>query len=356
MPENFGNMEKPIIGITTGDLNGIGIETIIKVFSDTRMLDFCCPVIYGSNKVLNFYRKALPDYQFNFTSIKKLDQLNPKQVNVFNCWEEDVQIKPGELSETGGKYAVRSLQVATYSLQAGEINALVTAPIHKKNTQLPDFPFTGHTPFLKHTFQADDVVMMLYAGDFRVALITEHIPINEVSKVLSQELIIKRISMVRQSLQRDFGIDAPKIAVLGLNPHAGDNGLIGQEEELIIKPAMEHLHQKGFHVFGPYSADGFFAHSHQNKFDVVVAMYHDQGLIPFKSLAVSEGVNYTIGLPVVRTSPDHGTAFDIAGKGLANPDSLREAVYEAINILRHRAEYDERTANPLKRNTLAKER
>lgn len=349
-------MEKPKIGITVGDLNGIGLETIIKVFSDTRMLDFCTPVIFGSNKVVNFYRKTLPEHQMNFSAIKNLDQLNPKQVNIFNCWEEEVQITPGELTDTAGKYAVRSLQVATLSLKEGSIDAMVTAPIHKKNTQTPDFQFTGHTPYLRSEFNVKDVVMMLYAGNFRVALITEHLPVSEVSRHITQDLIVSRVMMIKESLQKDLGIDAPKIAVLGLNPHAGDNGLIGKEEETIIKPAIDILQQKGHHIFGPYSADGFFAHNMQSKFDVVVAMYHDQGLIPFKSLSASDGVNYTIGLPVVRTSPDHGTAFDIAGKGVANEDSLREAVFEAINILKNRSGHAERTANPLKRNHLTKER
>jgi 4-hydroxythreonine-4-phosphate dehydrogenase len=349
-------MEKPRIGISCGDLNGVGLETIIKVFSDARMMELCTPIVFGSNKVLNFYRKSLPDFPLNFAAVKAWDQLNLKQLNVFNCWDEDVQIQPGQLTETAGQYAVRSLQVAAQCLKDGEIDALVTAPIHKKNTQSPNFPYTGHTPFLKDSFGAKDVVMMLYAGKFRVALITEHLPIQEVSKNITQDLIISRVQMIKESMRKDFGIDTPKIAILGLNPHAGDNGLIGQEEETIIKPAMEILSKNGLHVFGPYSADGFFAHNMQSKFDVVVAMYHDQGLIPFKSLAQSDGVNYTIGLPVVRTSPDHGTAFDIAGKGEANPDSLREAVYEAIDILNSRRAYTERTANPLKRNQLTKER
>ncbi|RQO32307.1 4-hydroxythreonine-4-phosphate dehydrogenase PdxA [Taibaiella sp. KBW10] len=349
-------MEKPIIGITTGDLNGVGLETIIKVLSDNRMLEFCTPVVFGSNKAINFYRKLLPDHELKFASIKSFEAINPKLVNIFNCWEEEVAINPGELTDLAGKYAVRSLQVATQCLKEGLIQGIVTAPIHKKNTQSADFNFTGHTPFFKETFEAKDVVMMLYAEDFRVALITEHLPIAEVSKQLTQELIVSRINIIKESLQKDFGIDIPKIAVLGLNPHAGDNGLIGKEEEQIIKPAMDRLQQKGVHVFGPYSADGFFAHAQQQKFDVVVAMYHDQGLIPFKSLAGSEGVNYTCGLPIVRTSPDHGTAFDIAGKGIASPDSLREAIYQAISILQQREAYAAYTANPLKRNHIAKER
>ncbi|HRP88661.1 MAG TPA: 4-hydroxythreonine-4-phosphate dehydrogenase PdxA [Edaphocola sp.] len=349
-------MNKPKIGITTGDLNGIGLETIIKVFSDNRMLEFCTPILFGSNKVLNYYRKTLPDFPLAFNSIKNIDQVNPKQFNVFNCWEEDVQITPGTLTETAGKHAVRSLQVATLSLKDGEIDALVTAPIHKANTHTPNFDFTGHTPYLKSVFNVKDVVMMLYAGDFRMALMTEHIPISEVSKSITQSGIISRVLMIKESLQKDFGIDAPKIAILGLNPHASDNGLIGSEETEIIYPAIEALKQKGVYAFGPYSADGFFAHYHHTKFDAVVAMYHDQGLIPLKSLATSSGVNYTIGLPAVRTSPDHGTAFDIAGQGIANEDSMRAAIFEAINILKNRADYAERNANPLKRNQLASEK
>ncbi|MNX81454.1 4-hydroxythreonine-4-phosphate dehydrogenase 2 [compost metagenome] len=349
-------MEKPIIGITTGDLNGVGVETIIKTLSDNRMIEFCTPVIFGSNKVINFYRKLLPEFELKFASIKSFDAINPKQVNIFNCWEEEVMIQPGELTEIAGKYAVRSLQVATQSLKEGLIDAIVTAPIHKKNTQSAEFNFTGHTPFFKAEFGAKDVVMMLYADNFRVALITEHLPVAEVSKHITKELIMSRIGIIKDSLQKDFGINIPKIAVLGLNPHAGDNGLIGKEEELVIKPAIDALQQKGMQVFGPYSADGFFAHGQHHKFDVVVAMYHDQGLIPFKSLAASEGVNYTCGLPVVRTSPDHGTAFDIAGQGIASPDSLREAVFQAVQILQQRAEYAANTTNPLKRNHIAKER
>lgn len=349
-------MEKPIIGITTGDLNGVGVEIIIKALSDNRMLELCTPVIFGSNKVINFYRKLSPEYELKFASIKNFEAINPKQVNIFNCWEEEVMIQPGELTDLAGKYAVRSLQVATQSLKEGLIDAIVTAPIHKKNTQSAEFNYTGHTPFFKDIFEAKDVVMMLYAEAFRVALITEHIPVAEVSNHLTKELIINRINIIKDSLQKDFGISTPKIAVLGLNPHAGDNGLIGKEEETIIKPAIDALQQKGLQIFGPYSADGFFAHGQQHKFDVVVAMYHDQGLIPFKSLAASEGVNYTCGLPVVRTSPDHGTAFDIAGKDIASPDSIREAIFQAISILQQREEYATYTANPLKRNHIAKER
>lgn len=349
-------MEKPIIGITTGDLNGVGLELIIKICSDSRMLDLCTPVIFASNKAVNYYRRIVTDHPFNFASTKSFDSLNPKQTNVFNCWEEEVAIAPGELTETGGKYAVRSLLVAAQCLKDGEIDAIVTAPIHKKNTQTPDFNYTGHTPFFKDKFEASDVVMMLYNGDFRVGLVTEHIPVADVAKTLTRELIVQKVKILKDALVKDFGIARPKIAVLGLNPHAGDGGLIGNEEETTIKPAIEQLQAEGVLAFGPYSADGFFAHHQYSKFDAVVAMYHDQGLIPFKSLTNGEGVNYTCGLPVVRTSPDHGVAFDIAGKNIASPDSMREAIYQAIDILNQRAEHAEYTANPLQRQRLAKER
>lgn len=349
-------MEKPIIGITTGDLNGVGLELIIKIFSDNRMLDICTPVIFASNKAINYYRRIVTEHPFNFASTKSFDALNPKQVNVFNCWEEEVAITPGELTAEGGKYAVRSLMVAAQCLKDGQIDAIVTAPIHKKNTQTPDFNYTGHTPFFKEKFEAKDVVMLLYNGDFRVGLVTEHIPVADVAKTITPELIIQKTQILKEALVKDFGISKPKIAILGLNPHAGDEGLIGQEEITIIQPAIQSLQNAGVLAFGPFSADGFFAHHHYKQFDAVIAMYHDQGLIPFKSLNNGEGVNYTCGLSIVRTSPDHGTAFDIAGKNLASPDSMREAVYQAIDILKQRAEYAEYTANPLQRQRLQKER
>jgi 4-hydroxythreonine-4-phosphate dehydrogenase len=349
-------MEKPIIGITTGDLNGIGLELIIKIFSDNRMLDHCIPVIFASNKAINYYRRIVTDHTFNFTSIKNFDQLKPKQANVFNCWEEEVSIHPGTLTDISGKYAVRSLTVAAQCLKDGDIDALVTAPIHKLNTQLPDFHYTGHTPFLKEKFDAKDVLMLLFDQNFRVALVTEHIPVSEIAQNITLEKIHTKLHLLEDSLIKDFGIDKPKIAVLGLNPHCGDQGLIGKEDLEIIKPAVDQYREKGSLVFGPYSADAFFARRYDTKFDAVLAMYHDQGLIPFKSLSQGEGVNYTAGLPVVRTSPDHGVAFDIAGQNMANPDSMREAVFQAIDIAAQRKRYAENTANPLVRQRLARER
>ncbi|HRO41322.1 MAG TPA: 4-hydroxythreonine-4-phosphate dehydrogenase PdxA [Flavipsychrobacter sp.] len=348
--------EKPIIGITTGDLNGIGLELIIKTFSDSRMLDLCTPVIFASNRVINYYRKIVADHPLNFSSTKDLTKLNPKQANVFTCWEEEVPMQPGALTESGGKYAIRSLMVATQCLKDRQLDAIVTAPIHKGNTQTPDFPFTGHTPFFKEKFGAKDVVMLLYSNTLRVALATEHIPISKVATVLTKELVVSKLGLLRETLIKDFGIDKPKIAVLGLNPHAGDEGQIGNEEQTILKPALEQLQQHGQLVYGPFGADAFFAHRNYQHFDAVLAMYHDQGLIPFKSLAQGEGVNYTAGLPVIRTSPDHGTAFDIAGKNVADPSSFREAIYQAIDLLRQRTAYIENTANPLRRGRIEKEK
>jgi 4-hydroxythreonine-4-phosphate dehydrogenase len=344
---------KPVIGITCGDLNGIGTELIIKTFSDNRILDICIPIIFASNKLINFYRKSVPELNFNYQTTKEFGRLNNKQINLFNCWEEEVVITPGQLTDTGGKYAVLSLQTAVAALKQKQIDGLVTAPIHKKNIQSTDFNFPGHTPYLKNIFGVSDVLMMLYSGNFRVALVTEHVPVAEVANHISKERILSKLNILQQSLQRDFGIDKPRIAVLGLNPHAGDEGLIGTEEENIIKPAIREAKNNNMLVIGPYSADAFFARRQFEKFDAVLAMYHDQGLIPFKSLAMNEGVNFTAGLPAVRTSPDHGVAFDIAGKDKANTASFITAIFECIDIINRRQEYDDNRRNPLKKVTPA---
>ncbi|MEP7377574.1 MAG: 4-hydroxythreonine-4-phosphate dehydrogenase PdxA [Chitinophagaceae bacterium] len=341
--------DKPVIGISCGDLNGIGIELIIKTFSDNRILEQCTPIIYASNKVINFYRKSIADINFNYQNTKEYGRLNSKQVNIFNCWEDEVAINPGQLTDIGGKYAVLSLQTAVAALKQKQIDGLVTAPIHKKNIQSAEFNFTGHTPFLKSMFEVKDVAMMLCAGNFRVALLTEHIPVSEVASHITKEAILSKLSIVHKSLQKDFGIDRPRIAVLGLNPHAGDEGLIGNEEETIIKPAIKEAKNNNMLVTGPFSADAFFARSYQRKFDAVLAMYHDQGLIPFKTLASGEGVNYTAGLPSVRTSPDHGVAFDIAGKDKADISSFTTALFECIDIINRRNEYEENRKNPVRK-------
>jgi 4-hydroxythreonine-4-phosphate dehydrogenase len=342
--------QKPVIGISIGDLNGVGPELIIKTFSDQRMLDLCTPVIFASNKVINFYRKSTPDASFNYQIIKDLTRIATKQINIFNCWEEEVVINPGQLTENGGKYAVRSLMTAAQALKENKIQGLVTAPIHKNNTQSSEFNYTGHTPYLKSLYSANDVVMLMVAENFRVGLVTEHVPIKDVAQYITRDNILSKLSIINQSLIKDFGIDRPKIAVLGLNPHAGDQGLIGKEEETIIAPAIKEA-RNNYIVSGPFSADAFFARGHYQKFDAVLAMYHDQGLIPFKSLAAYEGVNYTAGLPGVRTSPDHGTAFDIAGKNQADHSSFLASVYKCIDIIEKRSFYRENRKNPLKKIT-----
>ncbi len=340
---------KPIIGFSCGDLNGIGLEVIIKCLGDSRIHEICTPVIFASNKTVNFYRKALPEGNFQFQSLREINRINPKMINLFNCWEEEVQITPGTLNETGGQYARISLVAATEALKNGDIDALVTAPIHKNNIQGENFNYTGHTPFLRDAFGVPDVVMLMVADNMRVALLSEHVPLSEAAAQVSKEAIQRKVRILVAALQRDYGIDKPKIAVLGLNPHAGDEGLVGKEEIEIIQPAVRELKQSGLMVFGPYPADAFFARNQYSRFDAVLAMYHDQGLIPFKSLAFGEGVNYTAGLPVVRTSPDHGTAFDIAGQGKADPASMLAALYEAIDIINRRNNYDTNRANPMRR-------
>ena len=340
---------KPIIGFSCGDINGIGIELIIKVLSDNRILDICTPVVFGNNKAINFYRKFLPDLNINFSIIKDSTKVNHKQVNLYNCWEEDVVITPGEMNEIGGKYAIASLSVAAAALKAGKIDGLVTAPIHKKNIQSASFNYTGHTPYLKQLFEVKDVAMLMIAENMRVGLLTEHLPVKDVAQFITKEKIISKLQIINQSLRRDFCIVKPKIAILGLNPHAGDEGLIGKEEIEIIKPAIKEANLKNIFCFGPYSADAFFARGQYEKFDAVLALYHDQGLIPFKSLSLGEGVNFTAGLKAVRTSPDHGPAFDIAGKGIADETSTRQALYSCIYIINNRKEFDNQRINPLRK-------
>jgi len=340
---------RPVIGISCGDLNGIGIELIIKTIGDSRILDICTPVIFANNKAINFYRKSVPDININFISIKDFTRINHKQVNLFNCWEEEVAITPGTLNDTGGNYAIKSLTAASQALKDGKIDGLVTAPVHKKNIQGPQFNFTGHTPYLKNLFGAADVAMFMVAENIKVALLTEHVPVKEIAQYVTKENILSKLQILNNSLKKDFGITKPKIAVLGLNPHAGDEGLIGKEDEEIIKPTIKEAKQKDIFCFGPYPADAFFARGQYEKFDGVLAMYHDQGLIPFKSLAIGEGVNYTAGLKAVRTSPDHGVAFDIAGKGKADEASFREAIFKCVDIIHHRKEFEEQYKNPLKK-------
>ena len=341
---------KPLIGFSCGDINGIGIELILKTLSDSRILDFCTPVIFANNKVLNFYRKSIPDSNINFFMVKDTSRLNPKQVNVVNCWEEEVAVTPGVMNETGGKYAVISLMQASEALKTGKIHGLVTAPIHKKNIQSANFKYTGHTPYLKQVFNSQQVLMFMVASNMRVGLLTEHVPVKEISQHINKESVMNKLVVMNNSLKKDFGISKPRIAVLGLNPHAGDEGLIGKEETDFIKPAIvDAKKQKDVFCFGPYSADSFFARGQHEKFDGVLALYHDQGLIPFKSLSHGEGVNFTAGLEGIRTSPDHGTAFDIAGKGIADETSFREAVFTCLDIISQRFEFKNQHRNPMRK-------
>ena len=342
------DIKKPIIGFSCGDLNGVGIELIIKSLSDSRVLDFMVPVIFASNKSLNFYKKLSPEFALNYASIPDLSIINPKQVNLIHSWEEDVNITPGELTEEGGKYAFISLQQAVAALKEKKIDGLVTAPIHKKNIQSPEFNFSGHTPYLQHAFGNTENLMLLVAENLRMALVTEHVTVQDIAKHITKDKIKQKLQILNNSLQKDFGIDKPRIAVLALNPHAGDEGLIGKEEIEIIRPAVKESKNQIL-AFGPYSADAFFARGAHEKFDGVLAMYHDQGLIPFKSLAFGEGVNFTAGLPIVRTSPDHGTAFDIAGKNKADAASFTAAIFECVRIIHARQGYRDMRLNPLKK-------
>ena len=347
------SQNKPVIGITCGDINGIGAELIIKTFSDNRITDICTPVVFASNKIINFYRKSVQDANISYSIIKDFTRVNHKQVNLFNCWEEEIQVNPGQLNETGGKYAILSLQTAVAALKQKQIDGLVTAPIHKKNIQSAEFNYPGHTPYLRDMFGVQDVVMMMCSGDFRVALVTEHVPLAQAAGLITKEKITGKLQLLHRSLQKDFGIDKPRIAVLGLNPHAGDEGLIGTEEETIIKPAIREAKNSNILAVGPYSADAFFARRSYTSFDAVLAMYHDQGLIPFKTLASGEGVNFTAGLPAVRTSPDHGVAFDIAGKGRADQGSFLAALFECVDIINRRNGYAAMRSNPLRKITPA---
>ena len=335
------------VGITLGDLNGVGPEIIVKALHDNRILTDIIPVVYGSNKVISHYKKQLNLHEFNYASCKSAAEINPKKVNIINVWQDEVQIEPGTANADGGKYALLSLEAATKDLAEGKIDVLVTAPFSKENVAKAGFNFPGHTEYLAEMSGAKEALMLLVSGNLRVALVTTHIPIKEISSQLQKDLILSKIEAFEQSLKKDFGLIRPRIAVFGLNPHAGENGKIGEEEQLTIIPAIQAAKQKGVLAFGPYPADGFFGSPLRQQFDGVLAMYHDQGLAAFKALCFNDGVNFTAGLPIVRTSPDHGTAFDIAGKMLADEQSLRSAIFLAVDIYRKRKIFKEIHANPL---------
>ena len=338
--------ENIIVGISIGDLNGIGSEVILKTFEDTRMLELCTPVIFANVKIVSFLKKELK-LDVAIHGIDKLEQLVVGKINVLNVWREGVNLEFGKNDDVVGSYAIKSFVAATKALKEGLVDVLVTAPINKYNIQSEEFKFPGHTDYLDKELEGDALMLMVH-DDLRVGLLTDHVPVNEVAKHLNEKLISSKIKTIIQTLKQDFEIEKPKVAVLGLNPHSGDNGAIGQEEEKIIKPALKKLFEAGNMVFGPFPADGFFGSAQYEKYDAVIATYHDQGLIPFKTLSFGNGVNYTAGLNKIRTSPDHGTAYEIAGKGVANHESFKEAVYLAMDIYNKRNDYQELIKNPLK--------
>lgn len=338
--------ENIIVGISIGDLNGIGSEVVLKTFEDSRMLELCTPVIFANVKILSFIRKNF-ESTVALQGIDKLDQIVIGKVNVFNLWKEGIDLNLGTNDEKVGEYAIKSFVAATKALKEGDIDVLVTAPINKYNIQSESFKFPGHTDYLNQELEGD-ALMLMVQDNLRVGLLTDHIPINEVASHLTEELIFKKIETINQTLIQDFSINKPKIAVLGLNPHCGDGGVIGTEDDKVLKPALKKLFEKGTLVFGPFAADGFFGSNQYEKYDAIIATYHDQGLIPFKTLSFGNGVNYTAGLNKIRTSPDHGTAYDIAGKNKADYNSFKEAVYLAIDIYNSRNQYAEISQKPLK--------
>ena len=338
--------ENIIVGISIGDLNGIGSEVVLKTFEDSRMLEMCTPVIFANVKQLSFIKRNL-NSEINLHGIDRLDQLVLGKVNVLNVWREGFDLNLGTNDETVGEYAIKSFVTATQALKEGKVDVLVTAPINKYNIQSDTFKFPGHTDYLAQELEGD-ALMFMVQDNLRVGLLTDHIPVSEVASHLTEALITKKIEIIKQSLIQDFSINKPRIAVLGVNPHCGDGGVIGNEDDLILKPTLKKIFEKGTLVFGPFPADGFFGSNQYEKYDAVIATYHDQGLIPFKTLSFGNGVNYTAGLNRVRTSPDHGTAYDIAGKGIADYNSFKEAVYLAIDIFHSRNQYQEISQNPLK--------
>ncbi|MGL5317691.1 MAG: 4-hydroxythreonine-4-phosphate dehydrogenase PdxA [Bacteroidales bacterium] len=338
------------VGITQGDINGIGYEVILKTLADARMIELCTPVIYGSSKVLAYHRKSLELAPINYSVINTAEDSNENCVNLINCSEEDIKVDLGKPTSVAGEAAYIALEKATADLKAGLIDVLVTAPINKDSIQSEAFSFPGHTEYLHDKFAlGHNVLMLLVCDTLRIAVVTGHIPITQVADTLNKNEILGKIRLLQNTLAKDFDIQKPRIAVLGLNPHSGDNGLIGKEEEESIIPAIRAAQDGGTLCYGPFSADGFFGAELYREFDAVLAMYHDQGLIPFKTLAMERGVNFTAGLSIIRTSPDHGTAFDIAGKGVASEESFRQAIYLALDTYRNRQNYITAKRNPLRK-------
>ncbi len=339
--------EKIKVGITHGDVNGISYEIIINALNDNRINDFFTPVIYGLSKVLSFQRKNLGANDFNYKIVNTAQQAYHKKVNIVNISNDEVKIEYGESTKEAGALAYMALEYARKELQEGHIHALVTAPLNKANIQSEEFNFSGHTEYLTSVFGAESSLMLMVLNNIRIGTVTGHIPIENVASTITSELILKKLDVLHQSLQLDFNIQKPRIALLSINPHAGDDGVIGNEDNEVVVPAIKQAKEKGYLVYGPYPADGFFGAGTFKKFDATLAMYHDQGLIPFKILAFEGGVNFTAGLPIVRTSPAHGTAYDKAGKNISSCDAMRQALYLAVDIYKNRQAYNERNKNPL---------
>lgn len=348
--QETGNIK---LGISIGDLNGIGCEVVLKTFEDSRMLDFCTPVIFASNKTISHQKSEL-GLDINYNGIQDASKAIDGKINVVNVWRETPNVNFGEPTPESGKYAIQSLRAAVEALKNNEIDVLVTAPINKNNIQSEDFKFPGHTDYLAQELEGESLMFMVTDG-LRVGLLTDHVAVKDVAANITPQLIRSKITTISNSLKMDFGIRKPKIALLGINPHSGDNGVIGKEDDEILKPVIKEMSEKGHLVFGPYSADSFFGSDNYKNFDAILAAYHDQGLIPFKTLSFGKGVNFTAGLSKVRTSPDHGTAYEIAGKGVADNSSFKEAVFTALHIFKNRKEYKELTGNPLKKHKLKRQ-
>jgi 4-hydroxythreonine-4-phosphate dehydrogenase len=344
-PETQGRIR---VGISHGDVNGISYEVIIKTLQDQRIFENSTVIVYGSSKVASYHRKIIDANEFNFNLIRKADQAHPRKPNIINLTEEEVKLDTGKSTAIAGELALQSLEMAVNDVLNNHLDVLVTAPINKKNIQSSAFNFAGHTEYLAGKCNVQDYLMLMVTRAFRIGVVTGHLPLAKVSQAITEDLLIRKIRIMNQSLIRDFGIIRPRIAVLALNPHAGDEGLIGDEDQRIIAPAISKAFMQNLLAFGPYPADGFFGSAAYREFDGILALYHDQGMIPFKLLSFEEGVNFTAGLPFVRTSPAHGTAYDIAGKNQASPEAFRNALYMACDIFQNRRDYDELRANPLK--------
>lgn len=335
------------VGISHGDFNGVGYEVILKTLADSRITELCTPVIYGSSKIASYHKKTIEIPEYSLNVAKRADQLNHKRVNVINCFNDEAKIELGKSTTQAGTFAFQALERVLDDIKNKRIDVLVTAPINKKNIQSDKFKFPGHTEYLAKSFNAEKYLMLMVCNEIRIGTVTGHVPLSDVQSILNVDLIMDKLRILNDSLKKDFAIRRPKIAVLSFNPHAGDAGLLGKEEDDIIIPAIKKANNEGILAMGPFAADGFFGSSQFKNYDAILAMYHDQGLIPFKTLAFEGGVNFTAGLSVVRTSPAHGTAYDIAGKNKASEESFRQALYLALDIFRNRSEFEEINKNPL---------